>query len=229
MLPVFGIELEFYIENTEENFFLSKIKDEIGLLGFICEKEKSIHQFEIKSGCYTNANILWEHFKIVKEMLVEVVEKQGGNVLFEAKPYLNRAGSALNIHINLLDDNNQNLFRLYNNYLIYSIGGLCSMLKRHMSYFVPNNNSYLRFKYPDINTPTTVSWGVNNRTAAIRIPSDFTKCRLEHRVPGADCDLKDVLAAIYEGVVFGIKNKVLPPKRVYGIASDPQYKMEKLI
>ncbi len=59
----FGIELEFYIEGIEkECLFLSNAKDKIALLGFFCEKETSIHQYEIKSSCYTNFNDLIKHF-----------------------------------------------------------------------------------------------------------------------------------------------------------------------
>nr|WP_246209905.1 hypothetical protein [Wolbachia endosymbiont of Atemnus politus] len=49
----------------------------------------------------------------------------------------------------------------------------------------------------------------------------------EHRVPGAD--LEKVLAAIIEGITFGIENKITSPNRVYRVASDLQYKMESLV
>ncbi|WP_025264163.1 type I glutamate--ammonia ligase [Wolbachia endosymbiont of Onchocerca volvulus] len=230
----FGIELEFYIEGIEkECLFLSNAKDKIALLGFFCEKETSIHQYEIKSSCYTNFNDLIKHFELVKGLITEAAQKLGGNTSFKAKPYLDRAGSALNVHVNLVNLHNSNLFycseQKYSDFLIYSIGGLCAMMKKDMLFFAPNNDSYLRFQYPDIHTPTTVSWGVNNRTAAIRTLSSSSKCRLEHRVPGADCNLEKVLIAIIEGIIFGIENKIIPPNRVYGIASDPQYKMESLI
>lgn len=232
---IFGIELEFYIEGIEENLFLSSIGDKIAQIGFSCEKESSIHQYEVKSGCYSSTNNLIKNFELVKGLLSEIVQKLGGNISFKAKPYLDRAGSALNVHVNLVDSNDNNLFysneQKYSNYLLHSIGGLCAMMKKHMSVFAPNDDSYLRFQYSDIHTPTTVSWGVNNRTAAIRIPDfagNFEKCRLEHRVPGADCNLEKVLEAIIEGIMFGMENKIIPPSRVYGVASDPQYKMEKL-
>ncbi|WP_168464451.1 type I glutamate--ammonia ligase [Wolbachia endosymbiont of Ctenocephalides felis wCfeT] len=229
---VCGIELEFYVEGVEENLFLKNARDKISPLGFLCERENSVDQYEVKSDCYRNFNDLIKHFTLVKELLSEAA---GGNISFKAKPYLDRAGSALNVHINLIDSNNNNLFycseQNYSDYLLHSIGGLCAMMNKHMLFFAPNDDSYLRFQYPDIHTPTTVSWGVNNRTAAIRIPNfgnDFKKCRLEHRVPGADCDLEKVLEVIIEGMVFGIMNKVTPPNRVYGVASDSQYKMEVL-
>ncbi|MDD9336545.1 MAG: glutamine synthetase [Wolbachia sp.] len=236
IFPVFGIELEFYIEGIEADLFLDNIEGKISSLEFSCEKESSIHQYEVKSGCYTNSNNLIKHSELVKELLTETANELGGNISFKAKPYLDRAGNALNVHVNLVDLNNNNLFysskQKYSDYLLYSIGGLCAMMKKHMLFFAPNDDSYLRFQYPDIHTPTTVSWGVNNRTTAIRIPDftgDLKRCRLEHRVPGADCNLKEVMTAIIEGMIFGIENKIVPPNRVYGIASDPQYRMEKLI
>ncbi|WFW29610.1 MAG: glutamine synthetase [Wolbachia endosymbiont of Menacanthus eurysternus] len=230
----FGIELEFYIENIkEEHLLFESIKNKISLLDFFCEKENSICQYEIKSTCYTNFNKLIKHFILAKKLISETAQKFGGNASFKAKPYLNRAGSALNIHVNLIDLNNRNLFycnkQKYSKHLIYSIGGLCAMMRKYMSFFAPNKNSYLRFKYPDIHTPTTISWGVNNRTTAIRVLNSENKCRLEHRVPGADCNLEKVLKVIIKSIVFGIKNKVIPPNRIYGIASDLQYKMESLI
>lgn len=230
----FGVELEFYIEGIEkEHLFLNSINNKIASLGFFCEKESSIHQYEIKSGCYADSNNLIKHFELVKELLTETAQKLDGNVSFKAKPYLDRAGSALNVHVNLVNSENSNLFyrnqQKYSDYLIHSIGGLCAMMKNHMLFFAPNNDSHLRFQYPDIHTPTTVSWGMNNRTAAIRIPESDDKCRLEHRVPGADCNLEKVLIAIIEGIAFGIENKIVPPNRVYGVASDAQYKMESLI
>ncbi|MBV0899601.1 MAG: glutamine synthetase [Wolbachia endosymbiont of Fragariocoptes setiger] len=231
-LLIWGIELEFYVEGIECDLFLHNVQKKISWFKFYCEKETSINQYEIKSCCYDNFNVLTKHFKCVKEILTETSHSLGGHISFHAKPYLNRAGSALNVHVNLIDLNSNNLFYISNNkcsdYLFYSVGGLCFVMKKYMQYFAPNNESYLRFKYPDIHTPTTISWGVNNRTAAIRIiPHPI--CRLEHRIPGADCDLREVLEAIVEGISFGIENKIAPPKRVYGIASDPQYKMEKLI
>ncbi|GFR21001.1 glutamine synthetase [Trichonephila clavata] len=198
---VFGIELEFYIEGIEKEYlFLNSIKNKIASLEFSCEKENSTHQYEIKSGCYTNFDNLIKHFELAKQLLTETAQKLGGNVSFKAKPYLDRAGSALNVHVNLVNSNNDNLFYIneqkYSDYLIHSIGGLCTMMKKTYVVFAPNDDSYLRFQYPDIHTPTTISWGVNNRTAAIRIPyfgNDFKRCRLSTAFPEQTVILKKYL------------------------------------
>lgn len=138
---VFGIELEFYIEGIEKEYlFLNSIKNKIASLEFSCEKENSTHQYEIKSGCYTNSYNLIKHFELAKQSLTETAQKLGGNVSFKAKPYLDRAGSALNVHVNLVNSNNGNLFYIneqkYSDYLIHSIGGLCAMMKKHMLFLL---------------------------------------------------------------------------------------------
>ncbi|NSX83817.1 glutamine synthetase, partial [Wolbachia endosymbiont of Atemnus politus] len=77
----FGIELEFYIERIEEEYlFLSSVKDKIASLGFSCEKESSIYQYEIKSGCYTDFNDLIRHLELAKELLTETAQKLGGSI-----------------------------------------------------------------------------------------------------------------------------------------------------
>lgn len=235
LLPVFGIELEFYVEEVDQkevDFLFVKISESMDVS---FNKETSKCQYELKTSAYTKLEALVQHLNLVKEIIFQRVSSLKGKVSFEAKPYINKAGSALNVHINLLDSNNRNVFAALDlqqkNYLLYSIGGLCALMKKHMLYFAPNDNSYLRYKYPDINTPTTVSWGGNNRTTAIRLPytaGDKQKCRLEHRVPGADSDSEAVFFALLIGIIYGIEEKVNPPSKIHGIASDPKYNMSKL-
>ncbi|WP_339046121.1 glutamine synthetase [Candidatus Mesenet endosymbiont of Agriotes lineatus] len=235
LFPVFGIELEFYAEEVGQRevdlLFIKMSKS----MNISFNKEVSENQYELKTSTYTKLNILVQHLNLVKEIIFERISSLKGKVSFEAKPYINKAGSALNVHISLLDFNNRNVFAAPNlqqkNYFLYSIGGLCALMKKHMLCFAPNDNSYLRYKYHDINTPTTVSWGGNNRTTAIRLPytaGDKQKCRLEHRVPGADSNGETVFVALLKGIIHGIKEKVNPPSKVYGIASDPKYNMKKL-
>ncbi|GHM58144.1 MAG: glutamine synthetase [Candidatus Mesenet longicola] len=235
LFPVFGIELEFYVEEVDQrkiDLLFTKVSENMNVS---FNKEISEHQYELKTSTYSKLKILVQHLNLAKEIIFERISSLKGKVSFEAKPYINKAGSALNVHISLLDFNNCNVFAdldsQQKNYFLYSVGGLCALMKKHMLCFAPNDSSYLRYKYPDINTPTTVSWGGNNRTTAIRLPytaGDKQKYRLEHRVPGADSDGESVFTALLKGIIYGIEEKVNPPFKVYGIASDPQYSMDKL-
>ena len=78
-------------------------------------------------------------------------------------------------------------------------------------------------------TPSSVSWGVNNRTTAIRItPRERGARRIEHRLSSANADLEKVISAIFASIHIGIKEKIIPQEPIYGNAFDEQYTAEKL-
>ena len=84
--------------------------------------------------------------------------------------------------------------------------------------FAPHYNSYRRLR-PDTHAPTSISWGYENRTAAIRIPGGNHKARrIEHRVAGADANPYLVMAGILGAALVGIRNKWEPPAPVSGRA-----------
>ncbi|MGN7618969.1 MAG: glutamine synthetase [Ehrlichia sp.] len=236
--PSIGVELEFYFDNIDSNdisSLITSIKEKI--LPFNCNitKEKDNLQYEIQTSNTTDISKLTFELTLIKEILEDNANNFNGSIDFSAKPYLDRPGSAFHVHVNLLDLNNNNLFSTQNDkmssYLSHSIGGLCTLMKKHMMFFAPNESSYLRYMHADINTPTTISWGGNNRSTAIRIPNVTTnpkKCRIEHRVPGADCNYRQAITSILQGIVYGIENKIQPPPKIYGISSNIQYNLEKL-
>ncbi len=113
--------------------------------------------------------------------------------------------------------------------LDYAIGGLLHTMPDFMIFFAPHEDSYKRFEAKSMTTPTTISWGPNNRTAALRLLKDFNKVpRIEHRVAGADADPAEVIMAILLGSYIGIKEKLPPIKPTYGLAFDPQYNLALL-
>src|SRR5262249_42477066 len=65
--------------------------------------------------------------------------------------------------------------------------------------FNPSVNAFRRLQ-PGTWTPATASWGVDNRTAAIRAITGSPKAvRLEHRRPGADVNPYLAIAAMLAG------------------------------
>ena len=238
IIPSIGVELEFYFDNVDQNdisLLITKIKKKISSFNCNITKEQDNLQYEIQISNTTNISTLIFELALIKEILEDSAKDFNGSINFSAKPYLDKPGSGFHVHINLLDLNNNNLFSIQNNkmssYLSNSIGGLCTLMKKHMIFFAPNESSYLRYKHADIDTPTTISWGGNNRSTSIRIPStstDSTKCRIEHRVPGADCNYKQAITSILQGIIYGIEKKIQPPPKIYGISSDIQYNLEKL-
>jgi glutamine synthetase len=74
--------------------------------------------------------------------------------------------------------------------------------------FAPTVNSYKRIGHGDW-APANVTWGFDNRTAAIRvIGGKHDSARIETRVPGADTNAYLALGAALASGLFGIKNKM---------------------
>ncbi|MDB1135449.1 glutamine synthetase [Candidatus Anaplasma sp. TIGMIC] len=199
--------------------------------------ESCVGQYELCMGPDRDVPALLTNLTCVVKRMQDTAAAFNGMLDFSAKPHLDRPGSAFHIHVNLQDKNGTNLFftdrpgKTMSETLTHSIGGLCAHIKRHMLFFAPNVQSYLRYTHHDIHTPTTVSWGGNNRSTTLRIPDttlEPEKCRIEHRVAGADCNYVDATAAVLFGIARGLEQKLLPPAKTFGIASDTQYGLERL-
>jgi glutamine synthetase len=66
------------------------------------------------------------------------------------------------------------------------VAGLLAAMPETMLAFAPNYNSFRRFR-PDAHAPTSAGWGIDDRSAAIRvIAGDAKATRIEHRISGAD-------------------------------------------
>ncbi len=96
--------------------------------------------------------------------------------------------------------------------------GVLATLPELMLMYAPNVNSYKRL-VPGSWAPTTATWGVENRTAALRLitPSE-EGCRIENRVPGADVNAYLGFAAALAGGLHGIERELECPPAVAGDA-----------
>ena len=100
--------------------------------------------------------------------------------------------------------------------------GCAALMPESMAIFAPSLNSYRRFA-PDMFAPVNRRWGVNNRSAGLRVPVGPNDARrIEHRVAGADANPYLVLAAVLAGVHHGIVNKIDPgPPAVGNVSREP--------
>jgi glutamine synthetase len=74
--------------------------------------------------------------------------------------------------------------------------------------YAPTINSYKRL-VEGAWAPTTLTWGVDNRTVALRVLSGGSKsCRLEMRVIGSDANPYLAMAASLASGLYGVKNKL---------------------
>lgn len=83
-------------------------------------------------------------------------------------------------------------------------------------------NSYSRL-VPGYWAPTNATWGIENRTCALRaIPGSAKSQRLEYRVAGADANPYLALAAALASGLWGIEEKLEPTEPIQGNAYEQQ-------
>lgn len=102
----------------------------------------------------------------------------------------------------------------------YFVGGLQQQLPAFLSLLAPTINSYRRL-IPGFWAPTHATWGVENRTTAIRvIPGGEQSQRLEVRLGAADANPYLALAATIAAGLSGISSTVEPSTAIVGNAYD---------
>ncbi|WP_430463333.1 glutamine synthetase family protein [Tabrizicola sp.] len=145
----------------------------------------------------------------------------GVTACFMAKPNENYAGSGMHFHVSLQDAKGQNVFveaveGQYNDTIKHAIGGLQQTMGEAMLVFAPHANSWRRFASQSY-APVSPTWGVNNRSVALRIPAgDIRARRIEHRPAGVDANPYLVAATVLAGIRHGLKHQIDPGPEVTG-------------
>jgi len=139
---------------------------------------------------------------------------------FMAKPFTDRSGSGLHIHASLDDEGGTHLFAADDPrgtpLMRHAIGGLLATLDDCLAVFAPNANSYRRFQSQSY-APISRTWGINNRSVAVRVPIGPPETRhLEHRVAGADANPYLAIAAVLAGIHAGIVEQLDPGPPIEG-------------
>ena len=229
-------EIEFYLHGVYgspaveawQADIAQRCKD-VGIAIHRIEKEKGMGQHEISLMPADVASMI-AHTNTLKQLIRETAQAHSLAADFSAKPKADQPGSGLHIHVHLQDAEGKNIFFKNDSQisegLQYSIGGLMAWLCDCMPVFSPSESSYARFAKGS-NAPTTVSWGGNNRTVAIRLPDKpHNNKHIEHRVSGADADPERVVAVILAAMHDGMMNRIAPScPQIYGDAALEQYNL----
>lgn len=205
--------------------FLDDVYDacaEQGIPADAAISENGAGQFEINMVHVADALKAADDAVLFKRLVRGIARKHGLAATFMAKPYGERAGSGLHVHFSLENEAGENLFDngtdegapLMRN----AVAGLMATMQENTLVFAPHENSYRRL-LPGAHAPTSVAWGYENRTAAIRIPGGSSEARrIEHRVAGADTNPYLVLASILGGAFVGIDAGMEPAEPISGDA-----------
>ena len=186
--------------------------------------ELGVGQFEITFQPKSDLVTLAEDILIFKYMVKGLAKSYGIRASFMAKPLSDEAGNGMHIHASLLNKAGENLFhdddREGAMRLGQAVAGVIALMRDSTLILAPNSNSYRRL-VPSSHAPTKICWGMDNRTASIRIPaSPAVARRLEYRSAGADCNPYLLLAVMAAGMAKGLDEALVPPTPITGNAYD---------
>jgi len=183
----------------------------IPLEGLHTETGDGVYEAAIE---YTDTLEAADRAVLFKTAVKEIAYKHNLTATFMAKWNMHLPGCSGHIHQHLFDDNNQNLFydaadeHNMSELMQQYTAGQLYCLPYILPMFAPTTNSYKRY-VTGAWSATTVSWGIENRTTALRVVNKHAaSVRLETRVPGSDANPYLSIAASLAAGLYGIKNKL---------------------
>ncbi|HUC35549.1 MAG TPA: glutamine synthetase family protein [Acidimicrobiales bacterium] len=202
---------------------LLRIRTEMAGAGLEPESAKgecNLGQHEIAFR-YSDALTTADNHAVYKLGAKEIASQEGMSLTFMAKVD-EREGNSCHIHLSLRDgagapvmagDRPGGISVVFEHF----VAGLLATLRELTLFFAPNVNSYKRFRR-DSFAPTTVAWGRDNRTCALRVVGNGSSLRVENRVPGGDVNPYLALAAMVAGGLHGVEHEMSLEPPVVGNA-----------
>ena len=160
---------------------------------------------------YAEAMETADNHAVYKTAAKEIAAQHGKSITFMAK-FDQREGSSCHIHLSLRgldgelafwDEEKNTRTPLYDHF----VAGVLATVADFTLLYAPNINSYKRFADGSF-APTTIAWGLDNRTCAMRLVGRGPAARMENRIPGADVNPYLALAAMLAGGLHGIENEL---------------------
>ncbi len=197
---------------------------QLGVDTLIHESGAAQMEFNFQHG---DAMSLADQAFLFKRTVREAALKHQIYATFMAKPMEIEPGSAMHMHISILDEKGNNIFYGSrdnpNPLFMQFIAGMQKYMPAAMLFLAPNVNSYRRIAR-ELSAPINMQWGYDNRTAGLRVPiCDAKNTRVENRVAGADTNPYIAFAAALACGYLGIENRLTPSEPLEGTAYDLPY------
>ncbi|MCZ3386765.1 MAG: glutamine synthetase family protein [Actinomycetia bacterium] len=170
--------------------------------------ECNLGQHEI-AFLYESALKSCDNHVVYKTAAKEIAAQDGYSLTFMAK-YNEREGNSCHIHLSFRGadgemvmadpaDAKHGMSTLGRQF----IAGQLAHLRELSLLFAPNINSYKRFA-PGSFAPTSIEWGRDNRTCALRLVGQGPGLRVENRIPGGDVNPYLAVAGMVAASLAGI-------------------------
>jgi glutamine synthetase len=204
---------------------LRQLRD-AGLRVTAANHEFSPGQFEINLGHSDLADAADRSFRL-KSAVQEIARRHDLLATFMAKPFNDEGGSGFHVHASLTGESGANVFgdpdgpdglsaagR-------HAIAGVLAHAPALTALLNPTINSYKRFG-PDTLAPWLIDWGLDNRSAMVRVPPERgPAARMEVRLGDATANPYLAIAAVGAAAYLGIRDKAEPPEKLEGYGYDP--------
>jgi len=158
-----------------------------------------------------------------------MAQKNGLMATFMAKWSPDWPGQSGHIHMSLQNKDGSSVFHdaskpdSMSDAMRHFIGGQQKLMPEMLCMIASTVNSFTRL-IPGFWAPTEASWGMDNRTCALRGISGSEKSqRVEYRIAAADANPYLALAASLGAGLWGIENKVEPEPGVVGNAYEKKF------
>ncbi len=199
-----------YDEISEE---IVNILNGVGVEVEVAHHEVSENQHEIDLR-YEEALKMADHLQVAKYVIKETARANGVFGTFMPKPVFGLNGSGLHLHQSFFSKGKNIFYDKKNPYHLSSIAqhysaGLLKYARGITSITNQWVNSYKRL-VPGYEAPVYVSWGRQNRSALLRVPSfkSGSSCRVEYRTPDPATNPYLAISAMLGAGLKGIEDKL---------------------
>jgi glutamine synthetase len=188
----------------------------IEIEGFHTETGPGVYETAIR---YDHALAAADKSALFKTAAKQILARQGFMAAFMAKWNVDLPGCSGHLHQSLWNTKlTKNLFYDARNregmseIMRHYIAGQLELMPEMTALICPTINSYKRL-VPNTWAPTTASWGIENRTTALRaIAGQSSKAtRVEYRLAGADINPYIAMAASLAAGLYGIEHQLTLP------------------
>ena len=170
---------------------------------------------------------------LFKTMIKILAQRRGLLATFMAKWSEQQPGQSGHIHLSLqAKADSASVFHAPANdhgisdTMRFFVGGQQRLMPEFTALAAPTVNSYRRL-VPGLWAPTEASWGIDNRTCALRAIAGADKGqRVEYRVPGADANAYLALAGAVASGLYGIEHEIEPTAPIDGNAYETELPRE---
>jgi glutamine synthetase len=182
---------------------------------------------------YTDALAAADRAVLFKTFSKVWAERQGKMLTFMAKWSNAYPGQSGHLHLSLRDKDGNPAFHQsgrpgnMSDTMRWFVGGQQALLPELLAMVASTVNSYSRL-VPGFWAPTDATWGIENRTCALRvIPGKPASQRVEYRVAAADINPYLAIAAALGSGLWGIEHKIEPSEPIAGNAYERTHPPER--